>query len=163
MIKAKRCQEIVTGNGKKYLFSGTIGNIEAVSFSCGDPGKLYARLCDGDLPPTEIKAIIKCTMLIVDGIDISELDLDAEVKQFIEDFGLSDCASLCMHLLSHAIIGDVKKKQLERRKKAKGMLRKCRHLILTSFARAGWLWGAILIVSIISACTIFSLKWLHIV
>lgn len=153
MIKNRKCEEVVTGNGKTYRFSGTIGNIEKLSFLSGDPSKIFVELSDGAMPPTHIKNIITCTMCEVDNTSISELDLSDTVADFINDFGLQDCAYLCRMLLNHALIGDVKKKRIEKQQKIQ-KAKKFLTFRLPQLKRPGLSWAAVLMIFVISACTI---------
>jgi len=152
MLRERRCEEVVTGNGHKYRLAGTFGNIEAVSLAVGDPSQLFVRLADGGMPPTDIKAVIACTLEEIDGQSARELDREAEAVRFLEDFGLQDCSLLARQLISHAIIGDVKKKQIDHSEAIQGLSKRFR---LTSFVPRGWSWAAILIVSALPAYMIF--------
>ena len=159
MIKSRKCEEVVKLDGKTFVFSGTFGNIQPYSFLFGDPGKRYNRLSDNELPPSEIKGLIENTLYKIEGVEIKDEEKEAIAKSFIEDAGLQDCAYLCRHLLSHAIIGNVKKKQLERKevakKTAQSMTRKIKILALMSFGKVGLLWGVTLISFLIFACMTF--------
>ena len=154
MIKRRACEEVCSGNGHEYLFSGTIGNIEAASFVAGDPAQLYSDLNDGKLPPTKVRAVITCCMIEVDGKPVVDLDLEAEAKAFMDDFGLQDCSYMARRLMSHALIGTVKKKQLEREETATGLIEKLPRFRSMTSAQVGWSWVAISIALGISACMI---------
>ena len=149
MIAERRCEEVVTGNGHRYRLAGTFGNIEKASRLAGDPSQLYLRLAEGQMPPGAIKSVIFCALECMDDEPVSpnhdEREAIAEV--FIEDFGLQSCAILVQAILSHAIIGDVKKKQLHRQVRMDGMIRKIPFFPLTTSARLGLLWAALSIVS----------------
>lgn len=153
--KTRRCQEVVTGNGNTYLFSGTLGNIESLSFLSGDPSALFARLTKGELPPVDIKNVISTTMDSVNKINCEDLDLTEETAKFIEDFGLQDSAVLCRMLLSHALIGDVKKKSIESKQAMTGMIRKFRLFPSMTSKRLGLFLAGIFTIFAISACMIF--------
>lgn len=161
MIKESRCEELVTGNGKKYKFRGTIKNMERLYYLSGDPGKLFNKLASEDekYPIPDIKNAIMCTMHEVDGVDSSELDVNGLSEEFVEDFGYHDCSLLIRHLINHGIGGDVKKKQIARNQALSGMSRKLRISHLMSTKKLGWLSGILLVSMTVLACTTFNLLW----
>lgn len=155
MHKVRRCEEVVGGNGKQYRFAGTFGNIEAASFLCGDPAEVFLELAEGATPPTTIRSIILCCIEDVDGEPVTDNTRDDFATEFVEDFGLQDCSLLARHLLTHAIVGNVKKKQIDRGEKLEGLRRKLRLSILTASGRRGWSLAALLLILAGLACTIF--------
>lgn len=149
-----RCAETVTGNGHRYVFSGTFDNIEAASFVCGDPGDLMRRLCDEELPPADLRSIILCCMDERDGAPVSANDREQYAVEFVEDFGLQDCALLAKHLLSYGLIGDVKKKQIELSETVRGLIRSPNRSTLKAFAALGLLWAVTCVTSAALVCWI---------
>lgn len=154
MHKQRRCEEVVSGDGHKYRFAGTFGNIEAVSFVCGDPGALYTRLIDGELPPADIRSVILCCMQECDGQPVDSTNRETLAEGFVEAFGLQDCSLLARHLLSYGLIGDVKKKQIERQAAVEGMIRPPNRSTLRASVLLGLLWVATCATSTIAACLI---------
>lgn len=152
--KQRRCQEAVSGNGHNYLFAGTFGNIEAVSFVCGDPGQLMARLCENELPPADIRSVMLCCVEERDGKPVTQQDREDVADEVVESFGLQDCSLLAQHLLGYGLIGDVKKKQIERHEAVAGMARKFSPSTLTGFALLGSLWAVTCVSSAALACLI---------
>lgn len=153
--KLKRCQEVVTGNGHSYLFAGTFGNVEAVSFACdADPGEVMRRLYDGETPPGDIRSVILCCMEERDNEPVTEHNREEYALEFIEDMGLQDASALAQHLLSFALIGDVKKKQIASAAAIRGMLWRLNPSTLMGFAALGSLWAATTIASALLVCLI---------
>jgi len=152
MRKLRRCEELITGNGHAYVLAGTFGNIEAAGFVCGDPALLFARLVDGEMPPGDIRSVILCCLEEVDGVPVDENSRSDMATEFVEDFGLQDCSMLCRHLISYGIIGNVKKKQIERSETVRGLVRKLRLSTLTRSGRRGWWWAASCATLIAAVC-----------
>ncbi|MCK4621335.1 MAG: hypothetical protein KAT62_03870 [Desulfuromonadales bacterium] len=150
MMRERRCEEVVTGNGHKYKLAGTFGNIERLSLAACDPSELFVKLSNGRMPPGDIKTVIACTLEEIDGQPASEFDRDEIAVQFVEDFGLQDCSLLARQLISHAIIGDVKKKQIALEESIKGM-KKSSPFRLMRFVRAGLLWAGLLMIFVLLA------------
>lgn len=154
MHKQRRCEEVVSGDGHVYRFAGTFGNIEAISFVCGDPGALYTRLIDGELPPADIRSVILCCLEECDGQPVDSNTREPIAVGFVESFGLQDCSLLCRHLLSYGLIGDVKKKQIEQQSAIEGLTRSLNPSTLRGFVALGLLWAAISGTSVLAACLI---------
>ncbi len=158
MIKRRRCEELAEMDGVKYLFAGTFGNIEAYSYACGEPFAFYQSLLEGELPPTKIHALLECCLSEVNAKEVPDMDKQEIIENFIEQAGLNDSAVMCRHILTHAILGDIKKKQMDRQKdlhqlKTK-MIRRLRLLNLMSFGNRGLLWVMICATFLISLCMI---------
>lgn len=157
-LKRRRCEERATGNGNEYLFAGTFGNIEGFSLDengC-DPAIFGLEIVDGSMPPSKIKAFLTHTLTHVNGVDADKIDAEKEVERFIEDFGLEDSARFCTLVLSHAIIGDIKKKRQKRKLLVSIMTSKMYHLTLKVIKKPGYIWATILLILLIVICTNFS-------
>jgi hypothetical protein len=154
MHKQRRCEEVVGGDGHSYRFAGTFGNIEAVSFVCGDPGALYTRLIDGELPPGDIRSVVLCCMEECDGVPVDSTTREQLADRFVESFGLQDCSLLARHLLGYGLIGDVKKKQIEQQSAIAGLLRTRNPSTLRASVVLGLLWAVTSGTSVLLACLI---------
>lgn len=156
MLKRGKHEEIVTGNGKSYRFAGSFAFAETLSLCGRDVVLIYSDLTLGILPPTDIKNAIKCAMMEVDGEAVKDADREALAIEFLEDFGLQECSALSRLLISHAIIGDIKKKRLGTKMEMVGMVEKLSLSRSMISKRAGWRWIAICLILALLACTIFS-------
>ena len=159
MIKERRCEEVVKGNGNSYRFSGTFSNVEKLSFRSGDPNKLYMKLSQGEINVTDIKNVLTCTLMQKNKTDVEDLNLEEEITIFIDDFGITDSCLVAKTVLSHALIGDVKKKQIERElMKLQAKNKVSRPFRFLKSKKLGWLWVGIFATLATSACTIISLR-----
>lgn len=165
-LKLGKCQEVVTGNGHTYVFSGTLGRTEAFcDEQAAKRGKLDEdgnlvdydvtefsyELTGGKMPIARIKSYLAHTMYTVDGSE--GFDPVFEADRFVEDMGLEDSAAFCTLLLHHAIVGNVKKKREDRSLIARIVLA----WILTRSRKRSWLLVGILAAGVIAACTSFNL------
>lgn len=155
--KEKRNQEVCSGNGRTYVFSGTVGNVEAFEINTSkDPNQFYFDLSENKLPAGLIKTLLICTIYKIDGIEIDQTIAKEEVEKFIDDFGLQECAALCLHILTHSIVGNVKKKSINNTKAAKSLKMKFRLSISSYIRKIGWLWVTLLVISMIAAFMTYS-------
>ena len=156
MNKNRECEEIVTDEdaGKSYRFAGTFGFIRKLSLAGRDPSFIFADLADGLLPPEEIKNVIKFSIEQIDGTDIEDTDREDAAIEFIERAGLQDSSMIARHMMAHAMIGAIKKKQLRLNETIQGAILKPNHSPWIAIAKAGLLWVASLAISTTAACMI---------
>ena len=124
MNKSRECEEIVTDQdaGKSYRFAGTFGCIRMLSLAGRDPSLIFADLADGLLPPEEIKNVIKFSIEQVDGVDIDDMERESIAIEFIERSGLQDASLLARMMMTHAMIGAVKKKSIRTQEQIESLI-----------------------------------------
>lgn len=149
MNKQRECEEIVTDKdaGKSYRFAGTFGFIRQLSLAGRDPALIFADLADGLLPPEEIKNVIKFSVEQVDGVDVADIDRESVAIELIERAGLQDSSIIARKMMAHAMMGDIKKKQLLLQETIQGAIFKPNHSPWTVIAKAGLLWVGSLVVA----------------
>ena len=109
--KERECEEVATLDGDSYKFAGTLGFIKKVALKGRDPAYLWDDLSSGLLPPLNIQNILSCGLEQFNGDDVKD-NHDDIIDTFIERAGLQASAYLARVLLSHAMVGSVKKKQI---------------------------------------------------
>lgn len=155
MHKERECEEVATLNGNSYRFSGTFGFIRKVALKGRDPVYLFDDLTSGLLPPEHIKNILSCALEQVNGDDIAN-DHGEVIEKFIEEAGLQESAYVARVLLSHAMIGSVKKKQIRMNESVEGMTIKTKNFLSTNSKRVGLSLVAISLISLALACMNFN-------
>lgn len=114
MNKTRDCEELIRDpdTGKEYLFAGTNGFLKALALAGRDPALIHNDLIDGLLPPLEIENVIKLSLEKVDNVDVTDENRDAFSTEFIEAAGLIDCSLVARLVMSHGMIGSIKKKRI---------------------------------------------------
>lgn len=131
MHKERECEEIATLNGKEYKFAGTFGFIRKVALKGRDPAYLHDDLASGLLPPEHIKNILSCALEAFQGSEV-KTGQDEIIENFVEEAGLQESAYVARVLLSHAMIGSVKKKQIRMNEKVESMTLKAKNFLSTN-------------------------------
>ena len=154
VLKRSENEEIVSGNGHEYKFTGTLGGAETLSLIGNDVMLVLAGLQSGLLNVTDIKNCIKCFITHRDGSKVDENDLDDIVVEFIEDFGLQECSVLARMLITYAVIGNLKKKQIANQETTTTIIEKLSLSRSTISRKLGWLLGGGLAISATLVCAI---------
>lgn len=160
MNRQRECEEIVTDKdaGKSYRFAGTFNFIRMLSLAGRDPSFIFADLADGLLPPDEIKNVIKFAIEELNGEIVADEDREAIAIEFIERAGLTDASLIARIMMSHAMVGTIKKKQLLQQEAIQAIF-KSSHSRWRIFASIGLLWVGSLAVGITGStallCMIF--------
>lgn len=140
MNRQRECEEIVTDKeaGKSYRFAGTFNFIRMLSLAGRDPAFIYADLIDGNLPPDEIKQVIMFSMEQINGEDVPDQDREEEAVELIERSGLVDASLLARIVMSHAMIGAIKKKQIRQNETLQGIIYKQNRSHWKNLLKAGF-------------------------
>ncbi len=154
MNKSRECEEIVTetDSGKSYRLAGNFGFIRMLAMAGRDPSFIFEDLANGLLPPEEIKNVLKFAIVQVDGEDIKDEDREAQAVTLVEAAGLQDCSLLARMMMSHAMVGAIKKKQIAQNETIQGAIISPNHSRWKTFSLLGLLLGAPLILSTIAIC-----------
>lgn len=155
MHKSRECEEVATLDGVAYKFAGTFGFIERLAIKGRDPAYIYDDLSSGLLPPIHIKNALSCSLEAVDGVDILE-GQDDVIVSFIEAAGLQESSMVARVLMSHAMIGSVKKKQIRLDEELKGLEMKTRNFLSTNLGKVGLSLAVISLILVALACMNFN-------
>ena len=158
MNKNRECEEIIkdTNTGLVYRFAGTMGMIKKVGLAGRDPSFINSDLSDGLLPVGDIENIIKFSMEQINGKDVDDSECEKLAIEFMEAAGLQDSSLLARMMISHAMAGSIKKKQIRILAEIQGAVFKSNRspwmiFLLLGLSLAGSLAGLIAL-----ACMIYS-------
>lgn len=148
MAKRKPNQEVFKDGDKDIILVADFGFLEAVNSYGTDVSVLYSELSNGLLPAGKIRNVLMSAMS--DDIE--------DKKTFTEDlivrYGLQECGIMASVMLSHAMIGDVKKCAIERKEELASALESLTGSRSMSLKKAGCLWMAQLTILTLLACSI---------
>ena len=152
MPKRKPNQETFQDGNRELIFVADFGFLESVNSYGRDVSVIYSDLANGLMPPKDVRNVL---------ISSIELGEECDKKEFVETliakYGLQECAILASVMLTHAMIGDVKKSAIENRQEVASALDSLTGLRSKSLKKAGLLWVAQLLTSSALACLIFKL------
>ena len=149
MPKRKPGQETLKDEGKEIILTADFGFVVAINSYGKDVSQIYSDLSSGMMPAKDIKHVLRAAMS--DDID------DNYIEGLITRAGLQECAILAMHLLSHAMIGDVKKSKLAKMEPIQSLIAQFKGSHYRILWSLGLLWTATTIASTALVCGIFSL------
>jgi hypothetical protein len=155
LLKERECEEVFFIEGTSYKFAGTMGFLRKLALKGRDPAFLYDDFASGLLPPEHVINALMCGLEQVDGEDVIDNHEDI-VVDFMQKAGLQESAYVARILLTHAMVGDVKKKQIREKEQVEEMQRKTKNFLSRSSKRRGLLWVAILSILTVPAYMIFS-------
>jgi hypothetical protein len=153
--KERECEEVAILNGDSYKFAGTFGFIKKVASKGRDPAYLYDDFVSGLLPPVHIQNVLSCALEQFNGEDV-KTDHDKIIEAFIEKAGIQESAYVARVLLSHAMVGSIKKKQIRLKEEVTAMELKTKNFLSTNSRKLGYSLAAISLILIALACTSFS-------
>lgn len=149
-------EELFKDGSKTIRFAADFGFLCALTEKF-DLTKAYTAFANGDMDPKLIREIMVCALVDIDGVVIVDGSKNLCAEDLINRYGLIECSMLAGVLLSHAMIGDIKKSRLAMIEKIMSHL--------PSPSRAFWKVGSFLVASVVLstvvACTIFKLNVQH--
>lgn len=157
MPKRKPNEEIFMDGDRELILVADFGFLESVNSFGRDVSLIYSDLAGGLMPPQDVRNVIVSSIQLEDSENKEEF-----VESLICRYGLQECAIMASVMLTHAMIGDVKKLAIERREELRSALGKMTGTNSESLRKAGLLWVAALVISTALACGISSLYVLHI-
>ena len=115
-----------------------------------DVSFIFSELSEGYLPAEDIKNVLCCACVDVDNPD----DL---IIELINKYGIQECAVMARLLLTHAMIGDVKKLKMDRGEAVRLAMENFINTPSTSLKKVMSLWAGMCAASTALVCMIFSL------
>ena len=149
-MKRKPGEEIFEDGDKRIRMVGDFGLLSAVNSYGRDVALVFSDLSNGLMPPDDIRNILVCA-----AVDEPEEGRDKYIEGLITRYGLQECAIMARVMLSHAMIGDVKKSAMDRAEAVRGILETVLPSPSMSFTKAGLLWAGMVTVSTTLVCLIF--------
>ncbi len=151
MPKRRPNEEVFKDGDKEIRLVADFGFLVAINSTCRDVSLIYADLSAGKFPPEEIRGVMVAAMA-----DIPDDERRAKAEDLITRYGLQECAAVAQIMLTHAMIGDVKKRGLARAEIVRGLVDQMVPTQSENFKRAGLLWMGIFLSSTTLACLITS-------
>jgi len=151
--KAQGFEEVNSGD-ELYIFKGDFGFLMSLKeMSPVDPIAIAEHVAH--LDPEHIRNVLMASLRKRDNIesdDMAEEDIQATIEDLITRHGLQECGILAQHILSHAMIGDLKKNALDRHENVQSLLNDLVVSRSKSFRNHALLWGYSLMIFGIFQC-----------
>ena len=149
-------EEIESGKNC-YQFKSNFRFLAKVKETVADPYVVYNVFANGEYDPEMTKGVMMASLHSING-STEFNDLETEVENLITQEGMQDCHYLATQLLTHAMIGDRKKRELYKVDRRANLVQQItKPFQLMSFKSALSAMVSILVISGISACTTISL------
>lgn len=131
-----------------YTCSATWGFLQLLSVRRKNLNDVFMSLANGELNPNLIMDVISCSLIKVNNDEINEAKRDKTALEIIERFGLQESSMIAREMISRAMVGDIKKKQLDQNLKVKALVDQIyQGSRLKTFYLLGSLWVTTLISS----------------
>lgn len=151
MPKRRLNEEVFKDGDKEIKLVADFGFLVAINSTCRDVAYIYNDISAGLFPPEEIREILVCAM-----VDIPDDERRALAEDLITRYGLQECSAIAQIMLSHAMIGDVKKRAAARSEVVRGLVEQLIPSQSASLRKVGLLWTAVFLSSTALACLISS-------
>lgn len=149
MGKRKPNQEVFQDEDRELVFVADFGFLVALNTMGRDVAYVFADLVQGLMPPEDIKNVLECA------VQTDEGEEEGAVVGLINRYGLQECSILARLLLSHALIGDIKKSQVTATEKTRSLLDSLIPSRWENLRKLGLLWAGISLTSAGLVCLIF--------
>jgi hypothetical protein len=107
--KRRPNEEIFEDGDKAIRFAADFGMLEAVTSFGTDPSIIFSDLSEGNLNPVYTRNVLVSSVIDVDDEPLSEGVKEEFIEDLINRYGLQECALVARLLITHALIGDIKK------------------------------------------------------
>lgn len=151
-MKRKPNEEVFKDGDKHYVLAADFGFLVAVN-SCGrDVSMIFTDLANGLMPPEDIRnVLVSCFR------DVEDDAREEIAEDLINRYGLQECAIMASVMLSHAMIGDVKKSQIAKREEMHSVIESLMPTQSTNLKKLGLLLAATSAISTALVCGIFKI------
>ena len=145
-------EEIVMDGDKSLRFVADFGALSQLDELGYDVNQLFTELSNGEMPIKKIHDILVCTIS-----DVDEAQKSETIINMVNKYGLQEVSIVAQTMMSHAMLGSIKKSQLARRELVSGILDQFLPSPWTNLKRVGLLWVAMCATSTALACLISNL------
>ena len=152
MDKRRPNEEIFKDGDREIRLVADFGFMCAVSSRGRDVTALFNDLSEGLTSAEDIFSVLYCA-----AVDLPEDERKELIESLITRYGLQECAIMARVMLSHAMLGDVKKSQIDRGEEVQNLLEQFLPSQSKTLKQVGLLWGATSIASTLLVCGIFNL------
>jgi len=151
-------EEIIVGKDH-YLFCANFRFLADLkdALPTGPMAIFNALSTDEDASPEHIKQVFCCSLKTVNGKEVSADKMDEVVEEFITLNGMEMSWVVAQHMLSYAMIGDVKKSEIQELEKKRMLLEKLTIFRSASSRSQLSLWVYRLVIFGTFVCSSFSL------
>ena len=141
-------------NEELYIFKGNFSFLATLKeISEIDPISISESV--NILDPISVRNVLIASLCKKGSIDADDLSIESQYKiieEMITDYGLQECGILAQYLLSHAMLGDIKKNALDKHQNINSLLN---NLVLSRskiFKNHAFLWAYLLVIFGIYQC-----------
>lgn len=154
-------QEFIKDGDTEYCFAGNFDMLESLEGKGHDLADIFNTISSGSLPLTAITDTLAASLHTIDNEEPAELSKIDTVKTIIEKYGLQEAAMIARMMLSYAMVGSVKKHQMDRDEMIQGMMSQIIGSQSMSLKKRGFVWMALSVYSVFLACLTFSVLSQH--
>lgn len=155
MPKHKPNEEIFEDGDRALRFVADFGMLEAVNSFGTDPAEIFAVLSEGLMSPQHTKNVMVSALADIDNVPVSEGKKDETVIDLINRYGLQECSMVARLLLTHALIGDIKKSESAVAQQRSLLTESLSLSRSETFWKVFLLWAAMCGTSTLAVCMIF--------
>lgn len=156
--------EEVDSNGVRYLFKSDFGFLALLREMTNESLFITSeKISEND--PVAVMNVLSCSLIGKSGDNVDEFSLEQKqnvIKEFITLHGLQECNILASTMLTYAMIGDIKKKQISNHQTTANMIDGLLISPSQIFRNHVLLWVYVSTISGISTCLIIKLLSQHI-
>lgn len=145
-----------------YTCSATWDFLERLERKQKDLIKCFNSLMSGGLPASVIKDAISCSLIDINGEKVNDAQRDEAAIEIIQRFGIQEASLLAREMVSRAMVGDIKKSQMEAGEKVKNLLEQLLLSPSMPFWKRGSAWAILLTTFGLAAWSSFKLLTMHI-
>lgn len=109
--------------------------------------KCFNSLMSGGLPALIIKDTISCSLKSINNEPVKDAEREDIAKEIIENFGLQEASLLARDMISRAMVGNIKKSQMEEGQKVTALMDQLLLSKSTPFWKFGLGWAILLTAS----------------
>lgn len=157
-MKRQPNEETFKDGSRTLRFVADYGFLVSVSSIGRDAARIYIDLSEGTIDPECVRDILVCSVA-----DFEDDEKSSLIEDLITRYGLQECAIMAQIMLSHAMIGDVKKRNLAKGEAIQSLTNQLIPSRSKNFAKVGLLWAACCATSTLAVCLIFRILELPIV
>ena len=152
-MKRKPNEEVFIDGDRHLVLAADFGFLEAVNSHGRDVALIFNDLHAGLMPPRDVCSVLSSCFQHVDDSERESLAVD-----LINRYGLQECAIMARVMLSHGMIGDIKKSSIASGEKMTTLVEMFDDFKSTSLRNLGLLLAATSITSTALVCGIFKLS-----
>ena len=148
--------EYIKDGKTEYCFAGNFEMLERLESKGYDLAAIFNELSSGLMHLSTISDVLSSSMHTKNDAKVLETDKADLVKSIIDRYGLQEAAMIARLMLSYAMVGSIKKHQLDRGEMLSGLMSQITDSKSMSLKRRGLVWTALCTFFIVQVCLIFN-------